>query len=147
MIRKVLLSLLLLGISMPLLAKDAISTSAFNNRAISGYDAVSYFSESGPVKGSRKFKTNYMDAEWRFATQQNLDTFLQAPEKYAPQYGGYCAWAVSNGSTAKSDPLQWHIHEDKLYLNYNADIKSKWETDKLNHIEQANKNWPGLLEK
>lgn len=146
MLRKILLSLLLLGYSLSALAEDAIYTSAFNNRAISGYDAVSYFSDTGPVKGSKKFKTRFMNAEWRFASQQNLDTFLLAPEKYAPQYGGYCAWAVSEGYTAKGDPLQWKIHNDKLYLNYNADIKSKWEAEMLTHIERANNNWPAIVE-
>ncbi len=147
MLRKILLSLLLLVISLPLLAENAIYTSAFNNRAISGYDAVSYFSDNGPVKGKKKFTTRYMDAEWRFATQQNLDSFLQAPEKYAPQYGGYCAWAVSEGYTAKGDALQWKIHEDKLYLNYNAEVKADWEAMMLQHIESADNNWPSLLKK
>ena len=89
MLRNSLLGLVLLCFSLPLFAEDAIYTSRFNNRAISGYDAVSFFSETGPAKGSKKYKTRYMDAEWRFASQENLDTFLQEPEKYAPQYGGY----------------------------------------------------------
>jgi len=147
MLKKTLITLLLLGLSLPVLAKDTVYTSVFNNRAISGYDAVSYFSDAGPVKGSKKFKTRYMNAEWRFASQENLDAFLQAPEKFAPQYGGYCAWAVSEGYTAKGDPKQWNIHNDKLYLNYNADIKLKWEADMANHIERGNINWPNVLEK
>ena len=88
-----------------------------------------------------------MDAEWRFASQENLDTFLQEPGKYAPQYGGYCAWAASEGYTAKGSPKHWNIHDGKLYLNYNADIKSKWEADVPGHIEKANENWPKILEK
>ncbi len=147
MMRNTIFSLFLLSLSFPLMAEDAIYTSAFNNRAISGYDAVSYFSVDGPVKGIKKFKTRYKDAEWRFVSQHNLDAFLAEPSRYAPAYGGYCAWAVSNGYTAKGDPLQWKIHEQKLYLNYNAEVKADWESDMLNHIESANKNWPSLLEK
>ncbi len=126
-------------------AKDPIYTSLFNNEAAGGYDVVSYFTEAAPVEGSEKFKTEYMDADWYFASQENLDLFLANPEKYAPQYGGYCAYAAALGSTAKGDPLQYHIHEDKLFLNINKDIRQKWLGDKINYIEKADKAWPDIL--
>ena len=126
-------------------AKDPIYTPLLNNRAVGGYDVISYFTEDAPVKGSKQFQTSYMGADWYFASQGNLDTFLADPGKYAPQYGGYCAYAAALGSTAKGDPLQYHLHDGKLFLNINQDIKQTWLGDKLNYIEKADKNWPDLL--
>ena len=87
-------------------AKDPIYTSLFSKNAAGGYDVTAYFSENKPVKGKKKFNTSYMGANWLFASQENLDLFLADPEKYAPQYGGYCAWAAAGGYTAKGDPKQ-----------------------------------------
>ena len=99
MISKILASaLVLLGISVGAAAADEpIYTGLFNNRAVSGYDTVAYFTAGKPVKGNKKFRTEYMDTEWRFSSQENLDLFLADPAKYAPQYGGYCAWAMGGG--------------------------------------------------
>ena len=129
----------------PVYAKDAIYTSFLNNKAISGYDAVSYFQDGGPKEGSKNFITNYMGADWYFTSQENLDLFTANPEKYAPQYGGYCAYAVAQGSTAKGDPLQWHVQDDKLYLNINKSIKKKWLADIDGYLEKSEKNWPNVL--
>ena len=85
------------------------------------------------------------DATWLFSSQQNLDLFLQSPTKYAPQYGGYCAYAVAKNSTASIKPELFTIHEGKLYLNYSASINDKWIANKENFIEMADKNWPSLL--
>ncbi|MGX9416729.1 YHS domain-containing (seleno)protein [Vibrio sp. RC27] len=127
-------------------AADAISTSFLSNKAVSGYDTVAYFTEGKPVKGSSTFKTEYMGADWLFASQEHLDLFLAEPEKYAPQYGGYCAWAVSaQNDFAPSDPTKWAIVDDKLYLNYNASVKEKWDADRALHITQADTNWPALI--
>ena len=100
-------------------AKDAFYTSYFSDTAVSGYDTVAYFRESKPVKGSAEFSTTYKGVNWNFKNQANLKTFQENPEKYMPQYGGYCAWAVSQGKTASADPSQWTIENGKLYLNYN----------------------------
>ncbi|MCG8333321.1 MAG: YHS domain-containing protein [Proteobacteria bacterium] len=127
-------------------AKDKIYKSFLSSHAVGGYDAVAYFTEGKPVKGKSDFKTNYMGADWLFNSQENLNAFKSNPEKYAPQYGGYCAWAVSQGYTAKGDPKHWSIVNDKLYLNYNAEIQNKWDKNKANFIVQANKNWPSVLE-
>ena len=126
-------------------AKDPIYTPLLNNRAVGGYDVVSYFTEDAPIKGDKQFQTSYMGADWYFASQDNLDLFLADPGKYTPQYGGYCAYAAALGSTAKGDPLQYHLHDGKLFLNINQDIKQTWLGDKLNYIEKADKNWPDLL--
>lgn len=128
--------------------EDQIYTSSFSKAAVGGYDVTSYFDQDAkPVKGTSKFKTKYKGAEWHFASQANLDKFVATPDAYAPQFGGYCAWAVSQGYTAKGDPLQWTVYKDKLYLNYNAKINKRWTRDKDNFIVAGNKNWPEALDK
>lgn len=128
-----------------LAAEEPIYTSYFSDNAAGGYDVTAYFSENKAVAGDKKFSTEYMGAQWLFASQENLDKFVSAPEVYAPQYGGYCAWAASQGNTAKGDPKQWSVHENKLYLNYDKSIKKRWEGDKINFIAQADTKWPDLL--
>ncbi|RIJ23642.1 YHS domain-containing protein [Henriciella barbarensis] len=125
--------------------KAPVYTGTFSNTAVEGHDPVAYFTEGHPVKGSRDFRTDYQGAEFRFASQENLDTFLADPEKYAPQFGGYCAWAVSEGYTAKGDADHWAIVDGKLYLNYNKKIQNRWEQDREMHIVRANTNWPEVL--
>jgi YHS domain-containing protein len=138
-----LFSLLLL--SLPARSDSAIYTKFFSDVAVSGYDSVAYFQEDKAVKGDENFTINYKGAVWQFKNQENLDTFTLAPDKYAPQYGGYCAWAVAQNNTAKGDPEQWYIHHGKLYLNYDKDIRDKWLQDKESLIEQANTHWPTVL--
>lgn len=125
--------------------EDPVYTTYFSSAAAEGYDVTAYFSEAKPVKGEEAFKMEYMGADWYFANQENLDKFTQSPQKYAPQYGGYCAYAVSQGSTARGDPLLWTIHEDKLYLNYNNEISDRWRGDKEQFIVKADKHWPTVL--
>lgn len=127
-------------------ADKRIYTGFLSNKAVGGYDSVAYFSDSKAVKGISNFSTEYQGATWYFSNQKNLNKFLSAPEKFAPQYGGYCAWAVSQGNTAKGDPLIWTVHKEKLYLNYNKSINQKWLKDKEFLIIQANKNWPGVID-
>jgi hypothetical protein len=112
--------------------------------AIKGYDPVAYFTEGKPVEGSKAFEFVWQDAKWRFASAANRDAFKAAPENYAPQYGGYCAWAVSQGYTASIDPSSWRIVEGKLYLNYSADVQKKWQSDIPGFIKTADANWPKL---
>lgn len=125
--------------------KAPVYTGTFSNTAVQGHDPVAYFTEGRPVKGSRDFTTTYEGAEFRFASQENLDTFLLDPAKYAPQFGGYCAWAVSEGYTAKGDADHWAIVDDRLYLNYDEKIQTRWEQDRAEHIDKANTNWPEVL--
>ncbi|WP_432472144.1 YHS domain-containing (seleno)protein [Amphritea sp. HPY] len=136
---------LLLLLSIPAVAKEPVYTSFFSDVAISGYDAVAYFTENKPQKGSSNFVSEYKGAQWHFKTAANLAAFKASPEKYAPQYGGYCAWAVANNDTASGDPQQWTIHDGKLYLNYDAKVQSMWLKDKVNLIEKADSNWPGVI--
>lgn len=137
---------LLLVLSFNARAEPQIYTAFFSDLALSGYDTVAYFREGKPVKGSDKFSTEYKDAQWQFKDQANLDAFLLAPDSYAPQYGGYCAWAVAHDNTAKGDPEQWHITNGKLYLNYDANIRGKWLQDKEALIKTADAKWPSVLD-
>jgi YHS domain-containing protein len=115
--------------------------------AIKGYDPVAYFTEARPVKGDSNFSSEWNGATWHFASAAHRDTFQAAPEKYAPQYGGYCAWAVSQGYTASIDPDAWKIVEGKLYLNYSAEVQKKWSGNIPGNIVKADVNWPKLLQK
>lgn len=115
--------------------------------AIQGYDPVAYFKESKPVKGDERFILKWNDANWLFSSQQNLDSFKLNPSKFAPQYGGYCAYGMSEGHKAPTDPDAWTIVNDKLYLNYNTKVKGFWKKDQAKRIEDADKNWPGLKNK
>jgi len=126
--------------------KAPVYTGLFNNLAVEGHDPVAYFTAGEPVKGDRAFSTEYQGAEFRFASQENLDTFLAEPDTYAPQYGGYCAWAVSQGYTAKGDADHWKIVDGKLYLNYNKSVQETWEEDIPGFITLANGNWPTVLD-
>ncbi|HBY59841.1 MAG TPA: YHS domain protein [Solibacterales bacterium] len=112
--------------------------------ALQGYDAVAYFTANKPMKGSDAFAHEWMGAKWYFASDANRKLFISSPEKYAPQFGGYCAWAVSNNYTANADPEAWKIVDGKLYLNYNQDVQKKWAEEVYKRIEAGNKNWPGL---
>jgi YHS domain-containing protein len=115
--------------------------------AVGGYDPVAYFTEGKPVPGKLEISLEHEGATWRFSSEANRDAFKADPAKYAPQYGGYCAWAVSQGYTAKGDPKAWSLVDGKLYLNYDQSVKKTWEKDKPGHITKANINWPKVLAK
>ncbi|PZD71199.1 hypothetical protein C1752_07475 [Acaryochloris thomasi RCC1774] len=113
--------------------------------AIKGYDPVAYFTDSEPVEGNSEFSYDWMGATWHFANAENRDSFSSEPEKYAPQYGGYCAWAVKKGTTAPIDPQAWKIVDGKLYLNLNPSIQKRWQKDIPGNIAKADENWPNVL--
>jgi YHS domain-containing protein len=115
--------------------------------AVDGYDPVAYFTDGKPVPGKAEFETEWMGAKWRFASAEHRDAFVAEPEKYAPRYGGYCAYAVAKGHTAKADPEAWKIIDGRLYLNYDQDIRERWLADSAGYIVKADANWPGVLEK
>ena len=124
---------------------DEVYTSWRNNLAVGGYDAVS-FHQGSPVEGKPKLTTSWNGANWLFANQDNLDTFLAEPEKYAPAYGGYCAWALAENKLAKGKPKHWTIKDGVLYLNFNKQIKDRWLTDIDGFIVKGDANWPTILE-
>ena len=128
-------------------AKPPVYMAPFSQVAAGGYDVVAYFTAGRPVKGNPQFATQWQGVAWQFSSAANLAKFKANPAAYAPQYGGYCAWAVAHGYTAKGDPLQWRIVGGKLYLNYNADVQSKWVQDIPGYIRQGNAAWPNVLDK
>lgn len=128
-------------------AADPIFTDLVPGVAVGGYDTVAYFTKGVETKGDASIKTTYMDVEWRFSSQENLDMFVDDPQKYAPQYGGYCAFAASKGYLAKGDPEAWTVHKGKLYLNFNKDVRSLWQQDIPGNVEKADAKFPGLIGK
>jgi YHS domain-containing protein len=118
-----------------------------SGKAIRGYDPVAYFTEQKPVLGNDAYKYSWNNATWYFASQDNLDLFKAAPEKYAPQYGGYCAYGMSNGYKAPTDADAWSIVNNKLYLNYNINVRKDWNNKQLQLIAKADKNWPSVKDK
>ncbi|MBS0410966.1 MAG: YHS domain-containing protein [Proteobacteria bacterium] len=130
----------------PAPAREAeIYTPLLSNLAVSGYDAVAYFDQGKPVMGQAQFETEWKGAKFRFASAAHLARFKANPAAYAPQYGGYCAWAVSQGHTAKGDPKVWKLVGGKLYLNYDASVQQRWERDVPGNISRADRNWPRVL--
>lgn len=121
--------------------------SASGKVAVKGADVVAYFKQGRAVIGKPVYATNWHGATWRFSSAANLAAFKANPEKFAPQYGGYCAYAVSQGYTAKIEPEAWSIVDGKLYLNYSRGVRSLWEKNKRERIQKANANWPGVLKR
>ena len=115
--------------------------------AMRGYDPVSYVVAGTPLKGDPKFEYRWKDALWRFASSANRTRFIKDPERYAPQFGGYCAWAISRGYTADADPEAWRIIDGRLYLIYSKTVQRRWEQDVEGNIAKARANWPSVLDK
>ncbi|MEO1574380.1 MAG: YHS domain-containing (seleno)protein [Pseudomonadota bacterium] len=127
--------------------KDPVYTPLLSNNALKGYDPVSYFTDGAPAKGKKSISHEWNGANWLFSSDEHRDLFIADPEKYAPQYGGYCAWAVSQGYTASGDPKVWKIVDDKLYVNYNKKVGKTWSEDPEGFIRLGDQNWPTVLSK
>jgi YHS domain-containing protein len=146
--KRLILALVLAAAALPgaaLAAKPPVYTAPLSDLAAGGYDVVAYFTVGRPVKGEAQYSTVWKGATWRFSSAANLAKFRASPAAYAPQYGGYCAWAVANGYTAKGDPLQWRIVGGRLYLNYDAGVQAKWVKDIPGFIRKGDGNWPSVL--
>jgi YHS domain-containing protein len=143
----------LLGLLAPLAAQAAPPINTFTggllggrgDTAILGHDPVAYFTEGRAVKGRDAFTHEWMGAKWKFASQAHLDAFKAAPEKYAPQYGGYCAYGVAQGYLVKIEPEQFRIVDGKLYLNYDAEVQRKWLADPAGYIRAADMRFAALI--
>lgn len=132
----------------PVSAAEAKWHTGSGGYAADGADVVAYAAldaEAKGVRGKDAHVAQWQGARWRFASAENLATFQADPARFAPQYGGYCAWAVAQGYTAHGDIHAWHIENGKLYLNYNRRIRSRWRKDIPGFIAQADANWPALL--
>lgn len=115
-----------------------------NGKALKGYDPVSYFLDKKAVAGDDRFSWQWSGNTWLFSSAAHLDSFKMAPERYAPQFGGYCAYGVSENHKSPTDPQAWTIIGDKLYLNYNLKVQGMWLKDTANRIPLAYKLWPSL---
>ena len=129
-----------------LAAKAQIYTGFLSSAAVGGYDPVAYFTENMPVKGVKKHSMKWKGAWWYFSSSENLAKFKANPMAYAPQYGGYCAYGVSQKAAVKGDPLLWKIVDGKLYLNINKQVVNIWTKNIPGYISEANQNWPNVLE-
>ena len=125
-------------------AANAPKVYANGGIAVDGTDVVAYFAQNAPVAGTPEFTHEWNGATWRFVSAANKDAFAADPMAYAPQYGGHCAWAVSQGYTASTVPDAWRIEDGKLYLNYSRRVQRSWEKDMPVNIQKANANWPKL---
>jgi hypothetical protein len=127
-------------------SKPAINKGA-GDVAMRGYDPVSYVVAGAPMKGDPRFEYRWKDAVWLFTSRANRARFIKDPERYAPQFGGYCAWAISRGYTADADPEAWRIIDGRLYLIYSKTVQRRWEQDVEGNIAKARANWPSVLDK
>lgn len=118
----------------------------WRGRAIRGYDPVAYFRDGRPVEGKSEFSFEWNGARWLFSSEENRAAFAAEPEKFAPQYGGYCAYAVAHGSTASIDPEAWRIVDGRLYLNYSRSVLGRWLKDVPGYIARGDENWPKLAQ-
>lgn len=114
--------------------------------AINGFDPVAYFTMSKPVKGDAALSSDWNGASLLFSSAESKATFDADPETYTPKYGGYCAYAVSKGATAPTDPEAWTVHKGRLYLNFSVDVRSIWRQDIPGNVTRADANWPKVLD-
>jgi YHS domain-containing protein len=124
-------------------AQDGTYYSA-DGAAIKGYDPVAYFTEGKAVKGNDNYIFEWSGSHWKFANQANLDSFKADPAKYAPQYGGWCAYGCSENHKSPTDPNAFTIVNNKLYLNYNLKVKELWIKDTASRILSADAYWKSL---
>jgi len=113
--------------------------------AIQGYDPVAYFTEGAPLEGDPAIAHEWNGATWHFASAEHRDAFAAEPERYAPRYGGYCAYAVAKGTARQADPQVWSIVEGRLYLNLGPAVQRMWQEDLQGNIALADRNWPAAL--
>jgi YHS domain-containing protein len=136
------LAALLLVLALPAAAVDEVFQT--EQGAIRGYDPVAYHVENRPVKGRAEFSHHWNGANWRFASAANRDLFAVDPARYAPQYGGYCAFGTSRGYKVSTDPDAFAIVDGKLYLNYSKPVQTTWNRDRPGYIATADRNWVEL---
>jgi len=122
---------------------EAVYT-AEGNVAVGGYDPVSYFSGQ-PVRGDAAFVAEHHGAQFRFVSAENRDRFIADPARYAPAFGGYCVWAISQGYTASGDPTVWRIVDGRLFLNYNREVGERWAQNIPEKVAAADRNWPAVI--
>ena len=128
-------------------AGEPVNVSGASKVAVSGYDPVAFFTDSKPVNGSPFITAEHRGATYYFASEEHKKLFTENPDKYAPQFGGYCAFGVGLGKLFPVDIRTWQVRDGKLYLNLNGDILKKFNADFEGNVAKAGKNWPGLVAK
>jgi YHS domain-containing protein len=144
-IARALLALMLMSSSA--FAGVLVNVAGASRIALNGYDPVAFFTDAKPVIGSPFIKGSYQGADYLFATEDHKTLFLANPEKYAPQYGGYCAYGVSVKALAPVDISTWQVRDGKLYLNFSDEFLEKFNADFDGNVVKAERNWPGLVKK
>jgi len=144
--RPALVVLMAVALGAAAVAGDAVNTDK-HGLALQGYDPVAYFTEAKPTKGDPAITAEHLGATYRFASAANREAFLAEPDRYAPQYGGWCAYAMARGSKADIDPGAFKVVDGKLYLNYSAGVQKKWEQDIPGYIAKADDRWPEVRDR
>ena len=146
--KKIVLSFLLLGLALPVLAQTkSLLNLDKSGLALQGYDPVAFFTDGRPVKGDAKFACKRDGAVYFFATREHREAFAAAPEKYEPEFGGYCAFGVSRDRLVEIDPAAFQLVDGKLLLQYSKGIRDDFNRDAKANLAKARANWPGLVEK
>ena len=138
--------MILLTLSTVALAKELNNLDA-SGVALQGYDPVAFFTDNRPVRGDQQFHTQYHGATYYFASAEHKATFEKEPAKYEPQFGGFCAYGTSRGKTVPIKIEAWQIVNGRLLMQYDLDVKDKFNSDPQGNLNKADKNWPGLVEK
>ena len=128
-------------------AGDLVNVAGASKVGLSGFDAVSFFADSKPANGDPSIKAEHKGVTYFFASEGHKKSFLAHPEKYLPQYGGFCAFGVSVGVLLPIDVPTWQVHDGKLYVVLNSDVKKAFDGDFEANVAKAEKNWPGLVKK
>ena len=128
------------------LAAEKVYTGLIEGVGAGGYDIVAYHRAGRALRGSKTVTAVHEGVTYRFADTANRDAFQSEPQRYLPAYGGYCAWAVANGYTAKGDPEAWSVVDGRLYLNYSKSVRARWERDVPGNIARGDINWPDLTD-
>jgi hypothetical protein len=136
-------------VAMPVFADNLqkITNAGSDNVAIKGYDSVAYFTEGQSMKGKPEFTYFWNDANWHFTNAAHRDLFVADPERYVPQFGGFCSMALVVGKVKDIDPEVWTIVDGKLYLNFSKAFRDKFRKNATKNIKKAAENWKGVLKK
>ncbi|MEO9612371.1 MAG: YHS domain-containing (seleno)protein [Nitratireductor sp.] len=127
-------------------AADKVFTGLVAGVGAGGYDVVAYQSANAAIPGDPAIEASHEGVRYRFASARNRAAFQADPQKYLPRYGGYCAWAVSQGYTAKGDPEAWTVVDGRLYLNYSQSVRAQWSRNIAGNVAKADANWPAVLD-
>lgn len=144
--KRLFVSLLFLSILSTIASAKTLLNLDSEGVAIQGYDPVAFFTENRPVKGNTQFQSEYHGAKYYFASTDHKAAFDQEPAKYEPQFGGYCAYGASRGKRAPVKIEAWQIVNGRLLMQYDLDVKDKFNQDQSGNLQKADQNWPGLVE-